>query len=502
MAIPENESNRAMAEVESVQWIVPASKTGFGSPDDQVWTESDGRFGRVTVGGETFDVGSRESEILGSRYCPRCGKTLGLPPSFDFCPNCGSSTAWHRAENGLHRMCNWPSYLGNGWAEASSAGVSSLVEPVEHSISGGDWGIVAAAEPALLLAYDHAYGQILRLEPDGSWAALARAPSSGLEPWQRSLHASAFGLFIPTERGLTFLPSPFVRGTRLLAATTVLGNAQPCGGIGLLGSSVYLPVIASGELLLHACSLTRSPSRDPSTWQSMAVKGNIRSGQRLGTAYTNEASDVFWSSEDGYLALSTDDDGIEAQFLEWRKGFRALPAARPYRSRRGGGAWQLGRYSTEASAEPVFAFHLVSRSATRQEVRQVDGPHLSYGPGTFRGDKRYEEPWGEESVDYDPASDDKVLVPVAVFGQGEEAHYLVAILSGRRKLWELVSQNGMEKSSDARLFLLGRRQGNIVDLGMAATIDAPHDISSTILGDRIFLYARCENRIVSWRMLS
>ena len=108
----------------------------------------------------------------------------------------------------------------------------------------------------------------------------------------------------------------------------------------------------------------------------------------------------------------------------------------------------------------------------------------------------------ETVTDYDPASDDKIIIPLATFGEGDAAHYVVTIIEGREKLWDLLSDEGILSPTEGRLFLLGRLQGNITDLRTTFEIQSRHDISSTIFGNRLFVYARCENRILSWRILT
>jgi hypothetical protein len=485
-----------------VEWTVPGLQTNFGSPDDQVWTEEDENFTKVRFGGKVYDTNSHEVRLLGARKCPTCAKPEGsVPGTFMFCSSCGSPTiAQEIQQSSSSSICHWPSFVANGWPESATS-ANGFDDRAETKISGGDWALLAVGEPAVLIAYDHEHGQVLRYEGDKGWAAVSRVPSASLNPWQRSLIASRLGLFFATEhQGLGFLPTPLVSGTKMVTCSE---NSRPLGGLSILNGRVYLPTFCDGKVRLEGCSLTASPARQATAWCTVDIVDAVGGAdERFGAPYTNEASDIFWSAEKSYIAVANTDEGITAQRISWRKGFSALPAARPFRSRRGGGAWQLGNYVAPGASESEFAFHLVSQSTARQELRPVDGPHLSYGLGTFRGDKRYDDPWAESITDYDPASDDKIFVPLATFGEGDAVRYVVAIIEGREKLWDMLSDEGISSPTEGRLFVLGRRQGNIADMRAALEIQSPHDISSTIFGNRLFVYARCENRIVSWRIVT
>ena len=446
-------------------------------------------------------MGSPEAGLLGVRKCPNCAEPeVSVPGNFVFCPNCGTATI-AREPDLSQPICHWPSYSGNGWPESATA-ADGFGDRAEIKISGGDWALVAVGDPAALIGYDHENGQILRYEGDHGWAVVSRVPTAGLKPWQRSLIASRMGLFFPTEhQGLGFLPTPLISGTKII--TSCSGNARPLGGPGVSNGCVYLPTLCDGKVRLEGCPLMTSPARSPSAWCTVDIAdASGLAGEPFGAPYSNEAADIFWSARESYIVVANTDQGIVAKRVNWRSGFTALSAARPFRSRRGGGAWQLGHYVESGSSEAQFAFHLVSQSTARQELRVVDGPHLSYGLGTFRGDKRYDDPWAESVADYDPASDDKIFIPLATFGEGDAVRYVVAVIEGREKLWDLLSDEGLSSPTEGRLFVLGRRQGNIADMRAALEIQSWHDISSAVFGDRFFAYARCENRIISWKILT
>ena len=245
--------------------------------------------------------------------------------------------------------------------QESQIPASALDDRAETKIGGGDWALLAVGEPAVLIAYDHEHGQVLRYEGDKGWTAVSRVPAASLDTWQRSLIASRLGLFFAIEQhGLGFLPTPLVSGTKIVTSSTQ--DSRPLGGLGILNGCVYVPTLRSGRVWLEGCSLTTSPARHAAAWSLIEVAdASGLADEQFGAPYTNEAFDLFWSAAKSYVAVTGTDDVINAQRITWRNGFTALPAARPYRSRRGGGAWQLGHYVAPGVSEAQFAFHLVSQ---------------------------------------------------------------------------------------------------------------------------------------------
>jgi len=482
------------------RWTVPAEQLNLATPGETIWLEESEKFTKVIFRGKEHPAESVEALLLGGRKCPGCSTVL--PPNFAHCPNCGVRT--ETGFSGPQHICHWPSYQANGWAELGHMKIVGLDERNEIRIPGGDWGLAVAGSPAVLVAYDHEYGRIVRYDGDSGWADVTRTSPSNLKPWQRSLVASQWGLFFATETdGMGFLPTPFIVGAKAVTSSSKLGAATPVGGPAVSFGSVRMPVVAEGRLRLDASSVGISPARDASAWHSDEVANAEQAGKaEFGAPFTNEASDVFWSSEHFYIALTSNGDGPHARLLPWRKGFTALPVSRPFRSRRGGGAWQLGRYTPPDNMEPEFAFHLVTPSASRQELRTVSGPHLPYGPGTFRGDKRHDDPWSEPIADYYPGSDDNVIVPLCTFGEGEDMQYVVTVLEGREKLSDLIIDSDITSAADARFHLLGRRQGNIFDMRAVIKLQSIHDVSSVVFGDRLFVYAGYDNQVLTWRILT
>ena len=195
-------------------------------------------------------------------------------------------------------------------------------------------------------------------------------------------------------------------------------------------------------------------------------------------------------------------DGVaNPVFRPWRAGARALPAARPYRSPRFGGVWQLCLCATPDAAFGRYAFHQATHNSNRQEVAAIEGPHLSYGAGTFRGDRRYDDPFSETYVDYEPAADNNVYIPLGIFGAGESGRFLVAVVEGRDMLADLVSGRQLPAPKRASLYLIGKRQGGVFDLKTSIDIRGLHQMSSIVYGERLFVYANYESRIFSWRIV-
>lgn len=479
-----------------IAWRVDADRNA--NVGEQVWIEDGTVFKTVRYGAKTLAAGSRDAVLLGGRSCPVCAKSQPvLPGNFLFCPDCGGLTQpCVSAEDGPR--CHWPSFSASGWAH-SDLSIAGLEDRQDLSLPAGKWGFAVAGTPPLLLAYDHEHGLVLRYDGE-DWHGIGRGAASGLVPWQRALIAAPSGFFFPTEtEGLGFVAAPFVEGVR----TLVSGSGTVLGGPGLYKDAAVLPVLVGGALRLVGCALDRSPAADSEAWFEWPVEATAAPAPdiRFGAPYTNNAGDLFWSAKDGYLALAPKGEGASAVFRSWRADFRALPAARPLRSRYGGVS-QLGQILAADGAFDGYGFHEVTFNAARQQVKPADGPHLSYGEGTFRGDKRYDDPEEDLFVDYEPASDDEIYVPLASFGRGEAARYLVATVSGREILSDLLLEKDLPLPRRGRLRLVGRRQGDVNDLMTSIDIKSPHYMSAILYGDRLFVYANYESRIISWRIVS
>lgn len=482
-----------------VAWTVSGGAVSPSMPGEQVWIEDKTAFRAVQFGGKTFDAGSRDAKLLGARYCSHCATSRpALPGTFLFCPDCGAETlACEPADAG--RLCHWPSFDASGWAERPDLTVTDLIDRRDASPKGGKWGLTAAGAPAVLTAYDHEHGLVLRYDGDAGWKQIARVFPSALRPWQRALIAARYGFFFAAEdAGLGFVPCPFVEGVK--AASSVM--AQPAGGPGLYEGMVCMPAYRDGKLILIGCPADVSPVLVPDAWRIIPVEGaDTAVPQSFGAPYANGAGDLFWSSAQGYIAVSPQNGGAGCRYLPWRDGFAAFPAARPYRSPRFGGVWQLVQGNAPGGMFEKYAYHLATFNPARQDVTAVEGPHLSYGSGTFRGDKRYDDPCVEAAIDYEPASDNNVYIPLAVFGTGESVRYLIAIVEGRAMLTDLLSEKDLPVTTRAGLFLIGRLQGAVRDLKTSVDIRSLHHLSAIVHDGRLFVYANYESRIYSWRIV-
>lgn len=483
-----------------IAWAVAGGQE-LAAGGDQVWTEGETGFVSVQWGTKTYAADSRDAKLLGARFCPHCRGGV-LPGAFSFCPDCGRKTQAYEP-TGTGTLCQWPSYGGTGWAEAPDCSLSELSDREEVSApQGGKWGLAVAGDPAVLVAYDHEHGMVLRHDGAAGWQQINRVAPSVLAPWQRALVATAQGLFFPTDTGgLGFLSVPFVDG----GAWVCSGSATPLGGVGAFGDAVYMPALKDGALYLISCPLSANPARTDGAWGAIAIDLSLAgvNAQMLafGAPFTNSVGDLFWSAREGYIVVAPKDGGVGATFLPWRSGYVACPAARPFRSARFGGAWQLVLGRDGKDAFDAYAYHQVAMRAARQELTAIEGPHLSYGSGTFRGDKRYDDPAVDPVVDYEPATDDNVYIPLATFGTGERTRFLVAVVEGRDKLTELLSETDLATPARAMLLLLGRRQGNVQNLLTSVDIRSLHHMSSVLHDGRVFVYANYENRIFSWRIV-
>lgn len=481
------------------KWVVGETDNKFGCREDQVWMESSDGFTGISFGGKRIDVGSSDAELLGARYCSACSPDKkSLPGNFEFCPDCGSETKV-KADRSTSKLGHWPSFNGTGWSEHTEQS-SGFDDRREITVPGGDWALLVAGSPPALIMFDYENGKIVRPDGQSGWAHVSRVSTPHLQPWQRSLIASPIGLYFPTEQnGLGFLPTPFVQGVRSVFSNS--NDVNALSGPGLLDGHVLLPVKVGETIKLIGSPLSSSPARDTDCWVQVDIEDRTDlAPEAFGAPFSNEAGDLFWVGEKSYLVIASGEDDWKPKRLRWREGFIAHPIARPYRSRRGGSAWQLGHIETAGNAgEGEAAFHLVSRSQSRQEIKSVDGPHLSFGSGTFRGDKRFEEPWIEHVTDYDPSSDNSIFIPICTFGSGDNIKYVVAVAEGREHLTDLLSRNGAS-SIETRLHCLGRLLGSMNALGAAFHVQGLHDISAVIFEQRLFVYGRCENRVMSWRI--
>jgi hypothetical protein len=500
--LPQAETS-GWGKMDRVEWPIGAVSVGAYTTQEQTWCEDDKVFTLVRCGDKTYAAASREAKLLGARHCtnPECNTEAVLPGTFLYCPDCGRET--QLCERG-GPLWHWPAGEATGWPEYPNLSISGLKDRRTFDIDGGKWGLLVAGDPAVLMAYDHQHGRILRYDGAKTWEKIADGSPSGLAAWQRALIASPQGFFYATdERGMGFVSVPFVKGTALAVSEATLGPSKPVGGPGLFkDANVYMPTFADGTLRLEGCPQNVSPVRNPAVWFKVAIQNGADAKQaKFGAPYVNVAGDIFWSSAAGWIALSRNDiDGIRARYYPWRSDFRALPAARPFRSRRDGDVWQLGQILSDDGIPGYYAYHLVSFGNASQQVVQINSPHLSFGQGTFNGDKRYEDPRQGAVIDYNPTNDNGLYIPLSVFGDGEATRYLVAVVDDRKQFKDLLQESGLHAVQKAQLLLLGRLQSSMVDLQNGVDVESAYHLSTTVYDGRLFLYAKetGENHIYSW----
>lgn len=462
------------------------------------WYQRDDRFFKTETDEGTYFHDKCSLDALDIRICPSlaCSKNTLYPREFNFCPNCGdkltpsitqSPYAWsppYGNPNGCRLLSDY--YWPIDCSEDILGNKELFKLPGE-----GRFSFVVPRDNLMLLAVEKEHGLLYNYSVTlNQWLEFGSIDAEDSPPWCWCASLGIHGIVLPTKNHPTWIALP--TGMEPKFNTTKLPKTDPIyclGGSCFSAQKFFLPIIISDQIQIAFCIDNKNTEWSIHQVQKSEDFNQVKD-KYLGCPVRNTAGNIFWSGRKGYLAVDISNSTVSATWIKWDSGTEGRPQYIPFRDNHGT-VWQLV-FSTKLSR---YQFQkLLTDRLAKEKVKMVLGPHLVSGSYSFKDDKRYDQPWldqTESGLDFEPAQE--------IF-----IHPLLEIKNG---LFYIHS----DKMSSVAKFMEGQmpikgtlmfrqNSGGDISLVHGLSLSNPWDASFFIFNGDLYLYLESQNRCWRWKI--